>query len=82
MFLLEGRRVEAVGEHRSPSDDVLSRLKLFGVLFQHFCLDGVAQGFGLCLGFFENGFPFVEGFDFLDEFGVRQGFVVSLQFVR
>ena len=61
--LLKGCCIEPVGDNGSPADDVLPSGQLFRVAFQHFSLDCVPEGFGLSFGFFNDGLPFVQGFN-------------------
>ena len=65
---LKGGRVKAVGENRGPAYDVAASLQFLYTAFLHFCLDAAADSVSLGLGFFHKGFPFVESFDFGDEF--------------
>ena len=74
--LLKGGGVEAVGEDGSPTDDVLSGGQLFGVPLQHFGLDLVPEGVGFGLGFFNQGFEFLKGFDLRGDFSGRHGVVL------
>ena len=78
VFLFKCGGIEAVGEHRSPAHDVGASLKLLGSLLQHLAFDDVAERFGLGLGFFHDGFPFLQGFDFGDQFVSRHCFVSFL----
>ena len=74
--LLESCAVESLAENGSPANDVLSGFHFFGVAFQHFGLDFISQCFGFSLGFVDQGFQFLQGFDLGCDF---DGIKLSLQ---
>ena len=61
--LLECGAVESLAQNACPSHDVLSCLHLFSIAVQHLGLDLVPKGFGFGLGFFDQGFQILQGFD-------------------
>ena len=65
------RAVKTLGENGSPANDVLSSFHFLGVAVEHFGLDFVPKVFGLGLGFFNQGFQFLQGFDFGCDFDSR-----------
>ena len=68
MHTLKGGRVKAGGKYRGPAYDVAASLQFLYTAFLHLGFDAAANGVCLSFGFFHHGFPFVEGFDFGDEF--------------
>ena len=66
--LLECGAVESLAENRSPANDVLSSLHLFGVAVQHLGLDFIPKGFSFGLGFVNQGFQFLQNFDLRGDF--------------
>ena len=68
VVLLEGRGVEAVGQHRGEAGDVLSGGELFGIALLHLLLDGVFENFDFGGGFGGQSLPVLQGFDFGDDF--------------
>ena len=61
--LFERGAVEAVGEDRSPANDVLTCDQLLHLSCFHLCLDGVADGVGFVLHFFDHRLVLVQQFD-------------------
>lgn len=60
--LFESGAVEAVGEDRSPANDVLSGDQLLHLSCFHICFDGVADSVGIILQFFDYRLVFVQQF--------------------
>ena len=69
--LFECGAVESLAENRSPADDVLSSFHLFDVAVQHLSFDFISQGFGFSLGFFDQGFQILQGFNLRGDFDGR-----------
>ena len=69
--LLEARGVKTLTQDGSPTHDVLTCLHLFGVAVQHLGFDLVPKGFGFSLGFLNQGFQFLQGFDLRGDFDSR-----------
>ena len=79
--LLESRGIESLAQNRSPANDVLSSLHFLGVAVQHLGLDFVPKGFGFSLGFLNQGFQFLQGFDFGCDFdGRHSGYLLYVLF--
>ena len=68
---LEGGGVEPLAQNGSPADDVLTGLQLLGVAGEHLGLDFISQGFGFSLGFLDQGFQLLQGFDLGCDFDSR-----------
>ena len=69
--LLECGAVESLAQNGCPANDVLSSLHLFGVAVEHFGFDFIPKGFSFGLGFFNQGFQFLQSFDFGCDFDSR-----------
>lgn len=75
-LIFEPLSVEPVALHRGKPCDVLSCLDDLDASTVHLLLDVIPQGFNLCSGFLGQGFPFLQGFNFADDFDSRHFLVL------
>ena len=67
-MLFESGAVEAIGENRSITDDVVPGNQLFHATVGKFLFDAVPDSVSLCLCFLNDGFPFVQCLNAGDQF--------------